>query len=293
MLIRNAVKFRIYPNETQKANLAIQFGHARFVYNYYNALRDCTYDETGKTVPYTACAHHVVTLKRDPEHQWLKQADSQVLQQKLTDLDWAYQNFFRMAQAGTLAQGGTPRKDGKPTGYPKYFISIQCEVDVLDPDPGPRDGDRQVGVDLGLKDFATLSTGEKFNAPKHLGRAERRLKIRQRRLSRKQKGSNSRETAHVRVAKQHEKVANQRTDFHHKLSHEIVERFSSIVFEDLNVTVCSKTAIWRSPFRMPVGHSSSAFVSTKPRGRGERPKQRIGSSPHLSCALRVVRSTRL
>jgi putative transposase len=103
------------------------------------------------------------------------------------------------------------------------------EIDDLE----PREG--RVGIDLGLKDFVTLSTGEKVQPPRYLRKSERRLKIRQRRLSRKQKGSLNRGKARVQVAVQHERVANQRQDFHHKLSHDLVERYGYIAFEDLNV----------------------------------------------------------
>ena len=81
----------------------------------------------------------------------------------------------------------------------------------------------------------TTSDGEKVKPPKYLRRAERRLKIRQRRLSRKAKGSRNREKARRRVALQHERVANQRQDFHHKLSRELVDGFGHIAFENLNI----------------------------------------------------------
>jgi putative transposase len=92
-----------------------------------------------------------------------------------------------------------------------------------------------VGIDLGLTTFATLSTGEKIDKPKYLHRSERRLKIRQRRLSRKVKGSKHRNHARQPLAVLHEKVANQRKDFQHKLSRNLVDRFGSISFESLNV----------------------------------------------------------
>jgi putative transposase len=86
-----------------------------------------------------------------------------------------------------------------------------------------------------LKDFAVLSTGEKISPPKHLRQAERRLKIRQRRLSRKTKGSKSRTRTRMIVALQHERVASRRKEFHHQLSRQIANRFGSVVFEDLHV----------------------------------------------------------
>ena len=114
----------------------------------------------------------------------------------------------------------------------KYFIGVQCEVKVLDPEPR---GEPKAGVDLGLIDFIVTSDGEKVPTPKYLRRAERRSKIRQRRLSRKAKGSQNREKARQRVALQHEKVANQRRDFQHKLSHDLVSHYGHLAFEHLNI----------------------------------------------------------
>lgn len=81
----------------------------------------------------------------------------------------------------------------------------------------------------------TLSTGEKVQPPQYLRRSERRLKIRQRRLSKKVKSSNNQGKARLRVARQHERIANQRQDFHHKLSYNLVNRFGFLAFENLNV----------------------------------------------------------
>lgn len=287
MKVKKAFKYRTYPRQEQKAALAVQFGHARFAYNAALVWRKTYYVEHSKGLNYNDTAYMLTTLKSFLP--WLAEADSQVLQQSLKDLDRAYENYFRMVREGTLPKlkpGQRPRKDGMPLGYPKFkskydqqsirypqrfkvnsneiylpkigwvkavfhrsiegkmknvtvsktksgkfFVSIQCEVEI--PDPQPRNG--RVGVDLGLKDFVTLSTGEKVQPPKYLRKSERRLKIRQRRLSRKQKGSNNRAKARLRVAGQHERVANQRRDFHHQLSHRLVERFGLIAFEDLNV----------------------------------------------------------
>lgn len=113
----------------------------------------------------------------------------------------------------------------------KYFVAIQCELEL--DDPAPRPG--AVGIDLGLSAFLTTSDGERVAPPKYLRRAERRLRLRQRRLSRKIKGSRNRAKARQRVAVQHERVANQRRDFHHKLSHDLVSRFGHLAFEDLHI----------------------------------------------------------
>jgi len=90
-------------------------------------------------------------------------------------------------------------------------------------------------LDLGLRDFAALSDGRKIANPRHLIKAGKRLRRLQRQLSRKQKGSRGREKQRVLVARQHEKVADQRADFHHKLSRRLVEEHRLLAVEDLHV----------------------------------------------------------
>jgi putative transposase len=226
------------------------------------------YQDTGTGLTYNDCATDL-TERLKVDHPWLKDADSQVIQQALMDLDKAYKNFFE----GRADYPTFKRKHGKQSvRYPqrfkvegeqvylpkvgwvkailhrkiegqmknatvsktktgKFFVSIQCEVEHIQPEQNPN----KVGIDLGLTTFATFSTGEKIENPRNLKVSERRLKIRQRRLSRKVKGSNSRGKARFAVAAIHEKIANQRKDFHHKLSRTIVNTFGVIAFESLNV----------------------------------------------------------
>ena len=265
--IQKAYRYRITPTGAQQRLLALQFGYAQFVYNHYRALREQTYQDSGKGLSYADCTNDLPHLKRT--YPWLKDADSQVLQQALKNLDRAYENFFAgraqypsfkrkhdqqairypqrfklvgnalyLPKVGWVAitlhrpLEGTPKNcTVSKTKTGKYYVSIQCAVAIPDVSPLP---DR-VGIDLGLKDFAVLSTGEKIAPPNHLRQAERRLKIRQRRLSRKTKGSKSRARARMVVAVQHERVANRRKEFHHQLSHRIATRFGSVVFEDLHI----------------------------------------------------------
>lgn len=274
-MIRKAFKFRSYPDSEQQDKLAIQFGCSRFVYNHYRAVREEYYHETKTGLTYNDCATDLAErLKED--RPWLKEADSQVIQQALMDLEKAYKNFFE----GSADYPNFKRKFDKQSGahwarYPqrfkvegghiylpkvgwvrivlhrkiegkmknvtvsktktgKYFVSIQCEVELRQA-PHPATESAEVGIDLGLTTFATFSDGQKIDKSKHLYAAERRLKVRHRRLSRKVKGSHSRGKARRVVASIHEKIANQRKDFHHKLSRTIVDNFGTIAFESLNV----------------------------------------------------------
>lgn len=93
-----------------------------------------------------------------------------------------------------------------------------------------------IGLDVGIKEFAVLSNGEKIANPKHLQKSERKLKTLQRSLSRKKKGSKNRAKARNKLARQHEKIRHQRKDFHHKISDQLVWRYGKIVVEDLQIT---------------------------------------------------------
>jgi len=128
---------------------------------------------------------------------------------------------------------GTPKNvivSKTPTG--DYYASIQCERELEPPiHTGPA-----VGIDVGLKDLAVLSTGEKIPHPTHLRAAEKRLARLQRSLSRKKKGSKNREKARVLVARQHAHVANCRRDtLHHKLSDRLTRENSVLRMENLNI----------------------------------------------------------
>jgi putative transposase len=94
---------------------------------------------------------------------------------------------------------------------------------------------KPVGIDVGLKTFAFLSDGTQYLHPKHLHHSEKRLKLFQRRVSRKVKGSHNRRKARFKLAKFHQYIANQRKDFLHKVSREIADKYTFIAVEDLNI----------------------------------------------------------
>ena len=117
-----------------------------------------------------------------------------------------------------------------PTG--KYFVSLCCKVDITQLEKV----DSNIGVDLGLKEFAICSSGEVFDNPKWLRKANYRLKLEQRRLSKMQKFSNNWNKQRIKVAKIHEKIANQRKDYLHKISTKLIKENQIICIEDLKVS---------------------------------------------------------
>jgi putative transposase len=266
--VRQARKYRVYPNNEQKQKLAVQFGHARYVYNWALTKRKEHYKQTGIGLYYLQTQKLLVELKQ--ELPWLKDADSQALQVSLLNLDTAYKNFFQKrarypkfkSKHGkqsicypqrvkfSAAKTYIPKVGWVKTTFHreligtqksvtvsktktgKYFVSVLCEWGM----EIPENHNPSVGIDLGLKNFATLSTGESIGSPKHLRNAEGKLVRAQRKLSRKKKGSANRKKARLRVARLHEHVTNQRKDFLHKLSRNVVDRFGFIAIEDLNVS---------------------------------------------------------
>lgn len=101
-------KFRIYPNDAQVQQIQKTFGCVRCVYNHYLAKRKDTYEQTGKTLNYVACAKDLTELKHAKDTLWLCEVDATALQSSLRALDNAYQNFFRRV------------KQGDKPGYPKF-----------------------------------------------------------------------------------------------------------------------------------------------------------------------------
>ena len=117
----------------------------------------------------------------------------------------------------------------------KYFISILVDTKNKESKKYQIKEETAVGIDLGIKDFAITSNGEKFDNPKHLKQNLRRLKKLQNRASKKQKGSENRRKANLKVALLHEKISNSRNDFLHKLSSKLIEENQTICLEDLNI----------------------------------------------------------
>lgn len=99
-MVEYSYKFRLYPNHEQENLISRTFGCCRFVFNHYLALRKETYEQTGETLNYCACAKDMTGLKQQEEIQWLKEVDATALQSSLRDLDDAYKHFFRRVQKG-------------------------------------------------------------------------------------------------------------------------------------------------------------------------------------------------
>jgi putative transposase len=270
----NATKIRIYPTNKQAQSLSVQFGHARWAYNNALAKTQELYRATGKGLNYHAMAIRLPKLKK--EFEWLKEADAQVLQQSLQHLARAFENFF--AKRGKYPRFKL-KHDRQSIQYPQrvkingsriylpkvgwvkcvvhreiigrmktvtvsrnacgqLFASVLTDNDIALPEVSTEG--KAIGIDVGLTHLAITSNGSKFDNPRHIRKSVRNLKRKQQSLSRKVKGSNSRNKARKLVARAHERISCARKDYLHKLSRKIVNENQVIAVETLNVKGMTK-----------------------------------------------------
>ena len=269
-----AYKYRIYPNNEQKVQIARTFGCCRFVYNQALAYRKDAYEKEKKPVSKTDCNNYC-NRQLKKAYEWLKEVDKFALTNAIYNMDAAYQKFFR-EHAGypkfkskhdshksytTNFTNGNIAVDfahgkiklpklkevkakvhrefiGKiksatvsqvPSG--KYFVSILVETEHVEV---PRKN-KNIGLDLGIKDLCITSDGEKYENPKTIRKYEKKLVKLQRQFVHKEKRSNNYYRQKRKIALCHERIANTRKDYLHKVSHEIISENQVIVSENLQI----------------------------------------------------------
>lgn len=274
-LVQKCYKFRIYPNQDQQQKFSRIFGCCRFVYNKFLAESEEAYIKGEKFKSTYDNQKALTLLKKDPEFAFLKSADSQALNQALANLGAAYDRFFKKlsyrprfkkktnSQSYTTFVTNNPKTlkiksnriyipkagwvkikqhrdiDGRITSGTisktcsgKYFISLHA-ADCFTSEM-PKTG-KEIGFDLGISSLLVDQKGNSIENPQHINKTLRRIKKAQRKLSKKTRGSSNYQKQRIKVARLHEQVANQRKDFLHKLSHNIVKNHDFIAAEDLNV----------------------------------------------------------
>ena len=263
-----AYKYRLYPNKEQEIYFAKTFGCVRFIYNRMLSDKINYYNETKQKLNNTPAQYK-------KEFEWLKEVDSLALANAQMNLQTAYNNFFRRPEVGfpkfkskknnhfsytTNNQGGNIYVSEKYIKLPKiglvkvkkhrefegliksvtiskvpsgkYYVSVLVEQEEIDK---LTKCSNMIGIDLGIKEFAITSDGEMIANPKFLRQSEDRLRKLQKDLSRTKKGSKNRSKCRIKVAKQHEKIANQRKDFLNKLSKRLINENQVIALETLKV----------------------------------------------------------
>lgn len=268
-MTNKAYTFRLNPSTEQIILLAQHGGAVRWLWNKMLDANIKRYNQE-KKFNFQFDMNRLTTELRK-EHNWLKEINSQVLQQKNRDLDSALKrsfnkhgfpkfkkkshqsDSFRVPQFFKLSNKGIYlpkigwikwKNNRRLTGKAKsvtikqdldnWVAVVLCEL----PDVPVRNIFNEseiVGIDVGIKDFAVLSDGRKINNPKHFEKSSKLVKRKQRELSKKIKGSNNRNKARKDVTKLHRRIANQRKDFQWKQVSSITKNYSVICMEDLNI----------------------------------------------------------
>ena len=271
-------EYRLYPTKEQETLLAKHFGCVRLVYNKALALKKKLWEDKKETISCFSLCHELTKWKQTDEFSFLYEVSNPALQHAIRHLDTAYKNFFNKGgypkfkskksrqsysvidhchvdfdkqkvripkfQEGIKAridktfEGTIKTCTVKKTTTGKYFISVLVEDNIKLPDMLPITEETTVGIDLGIKKLAVISNGEEIESMTFLKNSEDRLKVLQRRASRKCKGSNRQKKAYKKVALLYEYIRNCRKDYLHKFTSKLVNdnQINTICLEDLNVS---------------------------------------------------------
>lgn len=282
---RKVFKFRLEPTAEQAQQLNAFAGARRFVYNWGFAHCREHYKRTGKGISWKQLSADFTALKREPGFEWLKDCDSQALQQSLADLKRAFINFFekrarfprfksrkdarqsfRIPQRVRVEDGRiyVPKvgwiriRQSQTIDYPtksatfkrdacgNWFVCLVAEFALPERAAPKVRFEDVVGGDTGLNTFLTLSDETEIGNPRFYRKAARKLRRAQRKLARRQKNSSNRAKARIAVAKTHQTIVNQRADFIHKLSLYLIRNFLALSFESLNTRGLAKTKLAKS-----------------------------------------------
>jgi putative transposase len=272
-MTQKAFKYRFYPTPAQETLLRQTMGCTRLVYNRALAARTEAWYERQERVGYEDSSKMLTQWKKQEDLNFLNDVSSVPLQQGLRNLQTAFSNFFagraKYPNFKKKHNGGSAEftksafkwKDGKvflaknveplairwsrqipkglepssitvklsPSG--RWTVSLLVDVEIK---PFP-ESPNQIGIDLGITSLAALSTGEHIANPKGFKAKRAELRKVQKALSRKQKGSNNRYKARLKVAKVHAQISDARNDFLHKLTTRLVRENQTIAVEDLAV----------------------------------------------------------
>ncbi|MEO1133444.1 MAG: RNA-guided endonuclease TnpB family protein [Cyanobacteria bacterium J06639_1] len=269
--MQRAYRYRFYPTAEQESLLRRSLGCVRLVYNKALAARTQGWYERQERISYAQTSTMLTEWKRQEELHFLNEVSCVPLQQGLRHLQKAFANFFagranyprfkkkRNGGSAEFTKSAFKWRDGKlylakcseplpirwsrqlsvapstvtvtlsPSG--KWHVSLLVDEHI---EPLP-ESPRTVGIDLGITSLVTLSTGEKVANPRGFEAKYRKLRRAQKALARKQKGSNNRDKARLKVARVYESISNARQDFLHKLTTRLVRENQAISIEDLNV----------------------------------------------------------
>ena len=266
-------KYRLYPNKEQQRRLEETLTTCRFLYNDALATRIHAYKEEGKSLTYFDQCKTMAANKNDWQRQvysHVLQATLYRLNETYkrffearkagkahgfprfkpaqrynsfcfpdTGFKLLENNHLRLSKIGDIRitlhrqAEGTVKTCTILRDIDQWFAVLVYDVPPMQ--TACEFPDAVIGVDMGLTHFATLSTGETVENPRHFRASEKKLAKLQRRMARKKKGSKNRQKARVKVARCHRRIKNQRQDFLHKESARLAKTYGLIVFEKLNI----------------------------------------------------------
>lgn len=260
-----SIKTQIYPNQQQKELIEKTFGCTRFIYNKCLEQQIKNHEQSQKFINKYGMCKWITELKK--EYEWLKEVENKPLQHSVFNLESAYKRFFREHKGFPNFKSKNGKQSYKtdasiyvekhwvklpkmdkirvfeklPDIKPKQII-VSKEVDkyyisiMFDKQREKIKTSGEIGIDLGIKDFAIFSNGTKIENHKFIKNSEKQLTKLQRRLSRAKEGSNRRNIAKLKVSRCHQKIRNQRQDFLHKLTTAIAKQYKYVAIENLSVS---------------------------------------------------------
>lgn len=275
MFMLKGYKYRMYPTKNQEVLIGNHIGCCRFIYNWALAKKIKSYQKTGKTISQFDLNKEITVLKKEnewmrevnsqslqgmtrnlesgftkffrekkgfpnfkskknplqsfpiPQHYIVNFEDNTIKIPKIGIVKTVLHRHFKgMLKTATLSKPSTG----------KYFISILVDDGKETPGKEFFSEATTMGIDVGIKDLAILSNGTVVPNPKYFKNTIIKIKVLQRRLSKKEKGSKNRNKAIKQLSIVYEKIANQRNDFQHKMSHKLICENQAIALETLNVT---------------------------------------------------------
>ncbi len=272
--MERAYKFSLEPTKAQAVKIEKTLGCVRFVYNHFLALRKELFETCGEKLNYNGCSAEMTKLKKElvwlkEVDATALQSSIKNLDRAYSNFFAKRTNYPRFHKKNGMRKAFTSKKvneniavfqskgvlklpklgyvrcrysrqvEGRilsatvsknPVG--KYFVSILCtEVEM----PQLAKTGLSVGLDLGLKDMFTPSVGDPTPNLKFARSQQNKMRRLQRSLSRKTRGSKNCHKARIKVAKLHEQIANQRRDFFHKTSTQLIKKYDFIGLETLKV----------------------------------------------------------
>ena len=281
-----AIKIRLYPNKTQEQTLQKVLGCYRFVYNHMLARKQEVYkaDKTNLGLKELSKYFHHELLK-DEQYQWLKEQNTQVMNQSIRQMLTAYDKFFkehkgfpkfkskRDKQSALFPIGAISKKNTfderkitltknlknikfrcsdlyfkrlqrykdnirratlSKTKSGNFFLSILMDIPQNE-FVNFKKTNKEIGIDLGVKDFVITSDGIVFENKHFFKEDERKLKKLQRQLSKKKVDSNNRNKQRIKIAKAFEHITNKKENYIHYVVNELLSSYDTIYMENLNV----------------------------------------------------------